>query len=125
VRGRSWLGLAPQRLEICESEDASLLATLEHGSLAFGHWHVLDAEQSRVGGIVGAHIIDERGFRLATLWDDGPGRSIIRGRSDRVFTRLETTAGGGTLIRFEENVDVNPFLRMVLLGACVLQRPEP
>lgn len=125
VRGPSWFGLGPQRLEICETADASLVAALERRWLAFGRWQVFDAEHCRVGGLVGAHVLDEQGSRWATLWQDGPARHTIRGRSGRVFAQLEAMPDGSTHFCPADDLDANPFLRMVLLAACVLQTPAP
>ena len=120
VREPAWLGCGPGRLEVCETLDASLLMSIEHGWFAFGHWQVMDAERCRVGGIVGRHLLDEQGGRFATLLQEGAAVSAIRDRLGKVLARLETAADGGALLRFAEDLGTNPFLRMLLLAACIL-----
>ena len=120
VRGPAWLGCGPRRLDVCETDDASLLMSLEHGWFRFGHWQVMDAERHRVGAVVGRHLLDEQGGRMATLRQEGAAASAIRDRQGRVLAQLETAATGESLLRFAEDLAMNPFLRMVLLAACIL-----
>ena len=125
VRGSTWLGCGPRRLEVCETEDAALLMTLEHGWFGFGNWQVLDAERRRVGALVGAHVLEDQGSRFATVWHDGETRLTVRRTNGAVCAHIESRSDGTTLVRFPEDVPANPFLRMVLLGTCILQSPAP
>lgn len=120
VRGATGLGLLPRRIDVCETEDASLLLSLEHGWFRFGHWDIVDAERTRVGGVVGRHLLDDQGLRLATIWNDGPVTRAIRDRGGKALAQLETAAGGAIGLRFANDLDLNPFVRMVLLGAAIL-----
>src|SRR5262245_30150067 len=120
TRGPAWLGCGPRRLDVCETEDAALLMSIEHGWFGFGKWRVLDAEESRVGGVVGNHLLDEQGSRFATLRPDAAAVSIIRDRQNRALARLETDATGNQILNFAENLEVNPFLRMVLLACAIV-----
>lgn len=125
VRGSSWLGFGPRRLDVCETEDAALLMTLEQGWFGFGNWQVLDAERSRVGGVVGPYVLDDQGSRFAAIWSDGPTSSTVRRTNGTICARIETQTDGTMRLRFPEDLPANPFLRMVLLGACILQRSQP
>ena len=120
VRGPSWLGCGPRRLDVCETEDAALLMSIEQGWFGFGHWRVIDAERCRVGAVVGRHLLDEQDGRFATFWHEGSTSGAIRGLKGRVYAELQTVADGAALIRFAFDLDTNPFLRMVLLAACIL-----
>jgi hypothetical protein len=119
--GPSWAGVRPERLEISETEDAALLMALEHGWFAWGQWRVVDAVNLHVGTVVGAHLLDDQGFRFATLWQEADGVRSIRASAGERYARIELTADGAHVLRFTEHGDVNPFLRMMLLGAVVLQ----
>jgi hypothetical protein len=125
LRGTTWLGCGPRRLEVCETEDAALLMTLEHGWFGFGNWQVLDAERWRAGGVVGPHLLDEQGSRFATMWHDGPTSRTVRRTNGTICLHVETQSDRTTLLRFPDDLPANPFLRMVLLGACILQSPTP
>ncbi|MCI0684562.1 MAG: hypothetical protein L0Y71_20815 [Gemmataceae bacterium] len=125
LHGPSWLGCGPRRLDVCETEDAALLMTVEHGWFGFGNWRVFDAERSRVGGVVGAYLLDEQGMRFATIWHDGAAARTIRKNSGAVCARIEAPQGDMTVMRFADDVPMNPFTRMVLLGACIVQQPAP
>ncbi len=120
VRGPAWLGCGPHRLDVCETEDAALLLSIEHGWFGFGHWQVLDAERCRVGAVVGRHLLDEQGGCFATLWHEGAAASAIRDRHGKTLARLEPAADGTETLRFADDLATNPFLRMVLLAACIL-----
>lgn len=121
VRGPSWLGCGPRRLDICETEDAALLMSIEHGWFGFGRWQVLDAERCRVGSVMGDHLLDEQGGRFATISQESVGASVIRKREGTVLARLETALDGAQTMRFADDLQANPFLRMMLLAACVLR----
>lgn len=125
ARGAAWLGCGPRRLDVCETEDAALLMTLEHGWFGFGNWQVLDAERCRVGGVVGAYLLDEQGSRFAALWHDGAAVRTVRRTNGTICVRMESESDGTTRLHFPEDLPANPFLRMVLLGACILQQSQP
>lgn len=119
VRGPSWFGCGPQRIDVCETEDASHLLSLEQGWFSFGRWDFYDAERTRIGGMVGRHVLDERGFRSASIWQEGAALHAIRGRGGALLAWIETHGAGTTLLRFADDLDANPFMRMVLLAAAL------
>lgn len=121
----SIFNLGPSCLEVCETEDAALLMSLEQGWFSFGRWRVLDAERSQIGSIVGPHLLDEQGSCFAAVSNESAAARYIRRNDDAILVRLETVDDGALIVRFAEDLEENPFLRMVLLGACILQRPIP
>jgi hypothetical protein len=125
VRGPFWASLGPERLEVRETEDAALLMSLEHGWLALGQWKVMDAEPAQVGTMVGAHLLDEHRFRFATFWHEKEGGRSICSPGGQKYAHIERTADGIDLLRFDDQMAANPFLRMVLLGATILQSARP
>lgn len=120
MRGLGWLGCGPRRFEVCETEDAALLMSIEHGWFGFGRWQVRDAERRRVGTVIGNHLLDDQGSRLATIRQENAGASVIRDRQGRGLARLEIEADGAQTLRFADDLEANPFLRMVLLAGAIV-----
>ena len=121
----SRFNVLPRELEVCETEDAALLMALEQGWFGFGRWQVIDAEGCCVGRVIGSHLLDEQGARFASIWHESAALQSIRGKNGNTFARLETADDGAALVRFADDLGANPFLRMLLLGACILQQPGP
>jgi len=121
----SIFNLGPNRLEVCETEDAALLMSLEQGWFGFGRWRVLDAEGLQVGSVIGPHLLDEQGSYFAAVLNESAAAKRIRRKDDAVLSQLEMTKEGSLIVRFAADLEANPFLRMVLLGACILQQPCP
>ncbi len=122
TRGPSWAGLGPERLDVCETDDAALLMALEHGWFASGRWAILDAEHAQVGAVIGAHLLDDHGFRFATLWHEAHGVQRIQASAGKAYACVEVAADGGDLLHFDPRLEANPFLRMVLLGAVLAKK---
>jgi hypothetical protein len=118
-----WSWLAGRRLDVLETEDASLLMSVRHPWLGCGRWHVVDAENRRLGIIQRPHVLDgDRGW-LGTVDRDGTdGR--FRLASGEVAARFEKQ-DAGLVVRHAADVDPNPFLRMVVLGAALALAPRP
>jgi hypothetical protein len=116
-----WSWLAGRRLDVLETEDASLLMSLRHPWLGCGRWHVVDAENRRLGIIQPPHVLDgDRGW-LGTI--EGPEWRFRR-KSGEIAARFEEE-DAGLLIRQAVDSDPNPFLRMVVLGAALCLSPRP
>src|SRR5262245_54242962 len=121
----SIFNLGPSRLDVCETEDAALLMLLEQGWFSFGRWRVLDAEGLQVGSVIGPHLLDEQGSYFAAVSSKSPTAKGIRRKDDAVLSQLEIAKDGTLIVHFAADLEANPFLRMVLLGACILQQPCP
>jgi hypothetical protein len=121
----SIFNIAPIRLEVCETEDAALLMSLEQGWFSFGRWCVLDAERLQVGSVVGPHLLDEQGSYFAAVSNESAAAKRVHRKDGAVLSRLEIAKDGALIVRFAADLEANPFLRMVLLGACILQQPCP
>jgi hypothetical protein len=125
LRKFSRFNIGPRRLEVCETEDAALLMSLEQIWFSWGRWRVLDAERSHIGSVIGSHLLDEKGACFAAVWQESPVAKSIRRKDGAFLVRLEKTDDGTSIVRFAADLEANPFLRMVLLSACILQQPGP
>ena len=120
---RPWRWLTAQRLDVLETEDASLLMSLRHPWLGCGRWHVIDAENRRLGVVQLPHVLDGDRGRLGIVEvERGIGR--FRRMSGEVCATFDSN-GGGLTIRHAVDSDPNPFLRMVILGAALALDPMP
>lgn len=118
VRGRGglWSWLTRQALEIHETQDASLVATVRPPWFLIRSWEVFDAENRRVGVIYRRSILDGTGQRLARLEPPStqhPARFLAA--EGRELATLELRGDHSAVLRFSGADD--PFTRMVLLGA--------
>jgi hypothetical protein len=120
-----WPWLTPHELEICETEDASLLMTLQHPWLGFGRWHIVDAEKRRLGSVLLPHVLDADGLRLATVQNGAAHSRLFRRASGEVCATFETQSGGELLLRFTAEAPADPYGRMVVLGAALALAPRP
>jgi hypothetical protein len=120
-----WPWLTPHQLEVCETEDASLLMTLQHPWLGFGSWHIVDAENRRLGSVLLPHVLDADGFRLARVENAAANMRLFRRASGEACATFETQASGELLLRFTAEASANPFARMLVLGAALALTPRP
>jgi hypothetical protein len=116
-----WLRWLERReLEVYEGQDSSLVFALRHNWGWPSGWHLLDAEERHVGTLRGRAIVDAFGHLLALVEPPGvrgQGRFLaVQGRELGHYT-LESDA---THIRFEPELEGNPFARMLLLGAVLV-----
>jgi hypothetical protein len=125
ARLRPWRWLTAQRLDVLETEDASLLMSLRHPWVGFGRWHVIDAENRRLGVVQLPHVLDGDRGRLGRVeLDRATGQRRFRRTSGETCALFEDGEGGLT-IRHAADSDPNPFLRMVILGAALALEPFP
>jgi len=124
MRGLGWLECGLRRFEVCETEDAALLMSIEHGWFSLGRWQVRDAERRRVGTVIGNHLLDDQRSGFATIRQENAGASVIRDRQGRELARLESEVNGAQTLRFADDLEANPFLRMVLLAGAVVTLRE-
>jgi hypothetical protein len=117
--------LMPHQLEICETEDASLLMTLQHPWLGFGRWHIVDAENRRLGSVLLPHVLDSGGSRLAAVERVSANTRLFRYTTGEACATFETQTSGGLLLRFDPAVPNNPFRRMLIFGAALALAPRP
>lgn len=120
-RGGMWpRWLARPVLEVRESDDAPLVFTV-HGLWGLlGRWEVRDADGNTLGVLCGPLIKDRFGRNLA-LWEP-PGRSVGRARDGEgreLMTVMATP--DGTRVAFAAGAERNPFLKMLLLAAALVE----
>lgn len=123
VRLRPWRWLTAHRLDVLETEDASLLMSLRHPWLGLGRWHVVDAENRRLGIVQLPHVLDGDRGRLGNVETDGETHRFRR-VSGEVCATYETSERG-LAVCHAVDADPNPFLRMVILGAALALDPLP
>lgn len=112
---RRWLNRL--QLAFYETEDQSLLCTLNRRWLPSLGWVVRDADGQRVGAVRGAVIWDRFGNWLATV-EKSPNRDVFRFLDpDRQELASMTRSEQGTNLAFAGMLDLNPFTKMVLLAA--------
>lgn len=107
-------------LTVHEHEDEPLLCTIHRVWCLLPHCVVRDAEGQRVGScsFLGRILHDCHGRSLAAFHrDDGTFRSPTQ----RILAKRETTADGLRLA-FSDDVASEPFVKMLLLCACLAGR---
>jgi hypothetical protein len=119
-RGRLWpRWLSRPVLAVHETDDAPLLFTV-HGPWGLsGRWEVRDADGNVLGALCGPLIQDRFGRDLAR-WqrpDGGVGRA--RDADGRDLMTVLLTAEG-TRVAFTDAAEGNPFLKMLLLAAALV-----
>ena len=120
----AWLGR--KTIQVFESEDESLLLTLYRFWGLSRTWEVLDAEERRVGRVIGDVICDGLGARLATMGVSTDGsESVLRGEEGTVLASWQGLPGQGCYFRFGEAAADNPFLRMTALAGVLALPPWP
>jgi hypothetical protein len=120
-RGRLWpRWLSRPVLAVHESDDAPLLFTA-HGLWGLSaRWEVRDAEGNVLGVLCGPLIKDRFGRNLA-LWER-PAADVGRARDTdgRELMTVVATAEG-TRVAFAAEAEGNPFLKMLLLAAVLVE----
>src|SRR5438105_13661578 len=90
----AWLGR--KRMQVFENEDESLLMTLDRPWGFLRTWHVLDAEEHRVGRLFRDVIYDSFGTRLATLGTSSDSADYIwRGEEGEHLASWQDNPGLG------------------------------
>ncbi|HKI35580.1 MAG TPA: hypothetical protein VKA46_27230 [Gemmataceae bacterium] len=120
-RGRLWpRWLSRPVLAVHESDDAPLLFTV-HGLWGLAaRWEVRDADGNVLGVLCGPLIKDRFGRNLA-LWERSAG-DVGRARDGdgrELMTVMATPEG--TRVAFAAGAEGNPFLKMLLLAAALVE----
>jgi hypothetical protein len=111
-----WAWSWPERVEVYETEDESLLLTATRGWAST--WKIRDAEERLVGQLRGGYVYDGTAECLAV-------REPAMERPDRFVSGTETLAewtsrGDEVCLNFAERLDKEPFAKMVLLAAVLV-----
>ena len=122
-RPRGWpRWLDRDTLEVCETEDESLLCTIRAPWWLAWTTEIFDAEERRVASVRGSEILDGLGRLLATMQADqarGQGSFVAR---DGVKLADWQACGEEVLLQFSEAVANQPFVKMSLLGTLLGRR---
>jgi hypothetical protein len=110
---RRWL--ARPTLEVVETEDESLLCTIQRLVGFRPAWEVCDADGRYVGGVRGPHVVDP--FGQVVCQRVGKNFVTLQGQELAALRPEEK----GTLLSFGAELADNPFARMLLLAAALRQ----
>jgi len=115
---RRWF--TPAVLEIVESEDESLLCTVQQSWGLRAGWDVFDADNRYVGSIHGAYVLDPFGRPLAILVssDTAVQKSFVDASRRELGTLLQDASGD--CLSFGTALPDNPFARMLLLATVLV-----
>lgn len=117
----AWLRwLSWPTLEVCESDDESLLFTLDRYRGLWTTWLVRDADGRLVGRIQGSTAWDALGRPLAYLEPTGAGVRRWRAPHGAELAVLQTS-DAATVVTFTADCGDNPFSRMLLLAEAFRQ----
>lgn len=109
--------LAGQVLQVCETEDESLLCTVRRGWGPLAGWQVYDAEEHRVALVRRWLVVDGLGRRLA-LVEPSPGEMTGRFASpDHQELAAFSVKEGHVALTFGPLLEHDPLTKMALLGA--------
>jgi hypothetical protein len=119
VGWRFWPWSVPERFEVFETEDESLLLTATRGWA--NTWKVRDAEERLVGQIRGDFVYDGDAGCLAERvpGEDGRGRLVSGDETLAEWVRYED----GVRLSFADRLEKEPFAKMVLLAAVLTAEP--
>jgi hypothetical protein len=116
-RWRQWLTQGV--LEVHELEDDPLLCTVRRCWTLLPWYEVRDADEHRIGRMLGSVLQDREDQRCAQRCPDGPGQSIFQGPTGLLLARVDREKEG-TRLTFESVIEWEPFVKMLLLGAVLL-----
>jgi hypothetical protein len=107
-------------LAVHEDDDAPLLFTVHRRWSLFGRWEVRDADGNVLGVLSGPFIKDRFGRHLAR-WERSAGglARACDGEGRELLTVAQTAEG--TRVAFAPGAEGNPFLKMVLLSAALVE----
>jgi hypothetical protein len=108
-----WPWARPERFEVFETEDESLLMTVTRGWA--DTWKVRDADERLVGQIRGGFVYDGAAECLAerAASEEGQGRLVSGDETLAEWVRYED----GVRLLFADRLEKEPFAKMVLLAA--------
>jgi hypothetical protein len=112
-RWRPWLSRPV--LAVHENDDEPLLCTIHRLWRWRRTWEVRDADGHPVGQILTTAILSRQGWQGRIRWE-AAGEMICQDYWKRTLATL-SPSGDGFLLTFAEQLDGNPFAKMLLLGA--------
>jgi hypothetical protein len=120
-RRRLWRWCFPATLEIREQEDESLLCTLRRAWTLLPWYEVCDADGVLLGRVIGRMVQDheQRSFAVRHP-EEQPGCTAFVSSTGRALARLKSDTDGLRLT-FTTQIQGEPFLKMLLLGAALYQ----
>jgi hypothetical protein len=108
-------------MEVFETSDESLVFSLRRSRGWPAAWQLLDAEERVVGTLRGRALYDGFGYFLAVIEaPDHSGAGRFLSADGRILGRFQMQ-GEGTTVTFAPDLEGNPFARMLLLGAVLVQ----
>lgn len=116
--GRRWLGR--RVIEVCETEDESLLCTLYRPWSPLRGWEVYDADERLIAAVYSRLIVDCGNYPLALVERPSgtvPGHFVS---PDGIELAMLRPAPDGVALEFAVAVEGNPFAKMALLGAALV-----
>ncbi len=117
---RGWTRwLRSYRLELRETDDDSLLIVLKRPWRILRLWDIYDADDQRMGSVYPPSILDEDGVRRAFVDRGLSGRGRIISAEGRVLTELDYGVENELRVKFADDLEENPFLRMLLLASAI------
>ena len=117
---RGWTRwLRSYRLELRETEDDSLLLVLNRPWRILRLWDIYDADDQCMGSVYPPSILDEDGVRRAFVDRSMSGRGRIVSAEGRLLAELDSGDGNELRVRFADDLEENPFLRMLLLASAI------
>jgi hypothetical protein len=120
ANGRGWRKWFHRRiLEVREQEDEPLVFTVRRCWRFWPQRQVRDADEQEVGALIGHHVRDRFG-RMVASFENG-----VFHAPDQPNTLAElTTTADGLRLTFDDDIAGEPFIKMLLLAASLLQ-PAP
>ena len=113
----SWLfWLRKTRLDVFETEDASLLMSLTRSWTMLPIWELHDAEDRHVGSVYPRSLVADGGQALGYLDLETEGQGRILDHAGRMLLTFAKKNGDICELAFAAQLDANPFLRMLMLG---------
>lgn len=106
-------------LAVHEREDDPLLCTIRRSWSLLPWYEVRDADDQRIGRMLGPVVQDGEEQRLALCCADGPRQALFQTPTGIPLARLEREQEADRLT-FEAVIEKEPFMKMLLLGAVLL-----
>jgi hypothetical protein len=122
----SWFfWLRQLRLDVFETEDASHLMSLKRSWTLRTIWELHDAEERHVGYIYPKSLVASEGGMLGFLEFQGRGQGRILDHAGHALAQFSASEADEARVTFTPAPEVNPFLRMLILGAVLALDPKP